>query len=66
MDSAGKVSNGKKGEIVIFSDELGWHIDQLKIRLNLSGIKTRILDLSSIDVFIDCAKDNFIMRNFNR
>ena len=65
MDRAGKVSNGKKGEIVIFSDEPGWHIDQLKIGLNLSGIKTRILNLSSIDVFIDCAKDNFIMRNFN-
>ena len=65
MDRAGKVSNGKKGEIVIFSDEIGWHIDQLKIGLNLSGIKTRILNLSSIDIFIDCAKDNFVMRNFN-
>ena len=64
MDRAGKVSNGKKGEIVIFSDELGWHIDQLKIGLNLLGIKTRILNLSSIDVFIDCAKDNFVIRNF--
>ena len=65
MDRAGKVSNGKKGEIVIFSDELGWHIDQLKIGLNLAGIKTRILNLTSIDIFIDCVKDNFVIRNFN-
>jgi len=65
MDRVGKVSNEKKREVIIFSDEIGWHTDQLQIGLNLSGIKTRILDLSSIDVFIDCAKDNFIMRNFN-
>ena len=64
MDRAGKVSNGKKGEIVIFSDELGWHIDQLKMGFNLSGIKTRVLNLSSIDIFIDCANDNFVTRNF--
>ena len=43
MDRAGKVSNGKKGEIIIFSDEIGWHTDQLQIGFNLSGIKTRIL-----------------------
>ena len=65
MDRAGKLSNGKTGEIVIFSDEVGWHTDQLQIGLNLSGIKTRILNLSSVDIFIDCAKDNFVIRNFN-
>ena len=52
-------------ELIIFSDELGWHTDQLKIGLNLSGIKSRILNLSSTDILIDCARDNFIMRNFN-
>ena len=65
MDRAGEVSNGKNGEVVIFSDETGWHTDQLQIGLNLSGIKTRVLNLSHIDIFIDCAKDNFVIRNFN-
>ena len=65
MDRAGKVSNGKNREVIIFSDEIGWHTGQLQIGLNLSGIKTRVLNLSSIDIFIDCAKDNFVMRNFN-
>ena len=59
MDRAGKVSNGKNREVIIFSDEIGWHTGQLQIGLNLSGIKTRVLNLSSIDIFIDCAKDNF-------
>ena len=45
MDKSGKVSNGKKGEIIIFSDETGWHTDQLQIGFNFSGIKTRILNL---------------------
>ena len=66
MDRAGKVSNGEKREIIIFSDEPGWHTDQLQIGLNLSGIKTRILNLSSIDIFIDCAKDNFVKKIFLR
>ena len=65
MDRAGKVSNGDKGEIIIFSDEIGWHTDQLQIGFNLSGIKTTILNLSSIDLFIDCPKDTFVIRNFN-
>ena len=52
-------------ELIIFSDEIGWHTDQLQIELNLSGIKSRILNLSSIDILIDCAKENFVKRNFN-
>ena len=65
MDRAGKVINGKKGEVIIFSDEIGWHIDQLQVGFSLLGVKTKILNLSSIGIFIDCAKDNFVMRNFN-
>ena len=52
-------------ELIIFSDELGWHTDQLQIGLKFLGIKTRILNLSSTDILIDCAKDNFVTRNFN-
>ena len=65
MDRAGEVSNGKNGEVVIFSDEIGWHTDHLEIGLKLLGIKTRILNLSSVDIFIDCAKDTFVTRNFS-
>ncbi|MDA9718774.1 RimK family alpha-L-glutamate ligase [Betaproteobacteria bacterium] len=64
MDRVGKVSNEKKREVIIFSDEIGWHTDQLQIGLNRSGITSRILNLSSVDIFIDCAKDKFVLRNF--
>ena len=37
MDRAGKVNNVKKGEIVIFSDEIGWHTDQLQNGLQSLG-----------------------------
>jgi len=63
MDRAGKVSNAKKGEIIIFSDEIGWHTDQLQTGFNFSGVKTRIQNLSTIDIFIDCAKETFVVRN---
>ena len=52
-------------ELIIFSDEIGWHTDQLQIGLKFLGIKTRILNLSSTDILIDCTKDNFVTRNFN-
>ena len=63
MGRAGKVSNAKKGEIIIFSDEIGWHTDQLQTGFNFSGVKTRIQNLSTIDIFIDCAKETFVVRN---
>ena len=52
MDRAGKVSNRKTGEIVIFSDEIGWHTDELQVGLNLSRIKTRILNVKEKNIHI--------------
>ena len=40
-------------ELIIFSDELGWHTNQLQIGLKFLGIKTRILNLASTDILID-------------
>ena len=66
MDRTAKIKGrGKDKNVIIFSDGVGWHTSELETCLHLFGVKTKILNLSSLNIFIDCTKQNFVKRNFS-